>query len=164
MQELELKLEVAPERREKVAQAFAEVRRQRLAARYFDTAEQDLARHGVVVRLRKEGARWVQTAKAGAGHALERLEHSVELPALPGQAMPALDLARHDHTPLARRLRKALGLRRSEPYPPLLAGYETEVQRQAIEVRAARSTVEIAFDRGRAVAGEREAAICELEF
>lgn len=163
MTEFELKLEVPPERREEVVVAFGQARRMRLLARYFDTATGDLARAGVVVRVRKEGGRWVQTAKAGSGRTLERLEHNVAL--RPGAGLtPAVDLARHAGTPVEGRIRKALGLGKEEAFPGLLAVFETDVQRQTLVVQAGRSEIEIAFDRGRVVAGEANAPLCELEF
>lgn len=53
--------------------------RTRLQARYFDTADQRLVADGMVLRLRKEGRRWVQTVKAAGDNALHRLEHNVDL-------------------------------------------------------------------------------------
>jgi inorganic triphosphatase YgiF len=41
--------------------------------------------------------------------------------------------------------------------------YETDVQRQVLEVSSGRSTLELAFDRGRVIAGERQAPLCEVE-
>ena len=42
--------------------------------------------------------------------------------------------------------------------------FETDVERATVEVEEDGSTVEIAFDRGRVVAGPKEAALCEIEF
>lgn len=165
MTEFELKLEVPPERREEVVLAFGQARRMRLLARYFDTASGDLARAGVVVRVRKEGGRWVQTAKAGSGQTLERLEHNVALRAVAAGSTPAVDLARHAGTPVEGRIRQALGLgEHDDAFPALLAVFETDVQRQTMRVQAGRSEIEIAFDRGRVMAGEASAPLCELEF
>src|SRR6218665_3939097 len=54
-------------------------RRTHLQARYFDTPQDDLAAHGVALRLRKEGPRWVQTAKALGDGPVLRLEQNVDL-------------------------------------------------------------------------------------
>ena len=45
-----------------------------LAARYLETADGDLARARVALRLRLEGDAWVQTLKAEGRVALQRLE------------------------------------------------------------------------------------------
>ena len=164
MTEFELKLEVPQDSREQVVLAFGKARRQRLQARYFDTDKLALAQAKIVVRVRKEGSRWVQTAKAPSGNSLERLEHNVPLPRPAAGTMPAVDLSRHTGTPLEARLRKALDLKSGDPFPALSLVFETDVQRQVIGAKAGRSTVEIAFDRGRVAAGERHTPLCELEF
>jgi triphosphatase len=164
MTEFELKLEVPPGRRQEVALAFGKAPRNKLLASYFDTDGFALAQCKVVVRVRKEGSQWVQTAKASSGNSLERLEHNVALPRLPGGAMPALDLSRHAGTPLEARLRAALKLKAGEPYPALVPVHEINVQRQALDIKSGRSMVEVVFDRGRVIAGDRHALLCELEF
>lgn len=164
MTEFELKLEVPQDSREQVVMAFGKARRQRLQARYFDTDEQALAQAHVVVRVRKEGSRWVQTAKAPSSSSLERLEHNVALPRPAAGAMPAVDLSRHAGTPLEAKLRSALDLQPGEPFPALSLVFETDVQRQVMDVKSGRSMVEVAFDRGRVAAGDRHAALCEVEF
>jgi len=81
MTEFELKLEIPPARFKGVKAAVqrGQAAQQRLLARYFDTPDHLLAAQGVVVRLRKEGRQWVQTAKAPGSRTLERLEHNVAL-------------------------------------------------------------------------------------
>ena len=164
MTEFELKLEVPPGRRQEVALAFGNAPRKKLLASYFDTDDFALAQCKVVVRVRKEGSQWVQTAKASSGNSLERLEHNVALPRLPGGALPAVDLSRHAGTPLELRLRAALKLKPGAPYPALVPMYQTSVQRQALDIKSGRSRVEVVFDRGRVIAGDRHALLCELEF
>ncbi|MBC7378573.1 MAG: CYTH and CHAD domain-containing protein [Burkholderiaceae bacterium] len=164
MTEFELKLEVPPGRRQEVALAFGNAPRKKLLASYFDTDDFALAQCKVVVRVRKEGSQWVQTAKASSGNSLERLEHNVALPRLPGGALPAVDLSRHAGTPLELRLRAALKLKPGAPYPALVPMYQTSVQRQALDIKSGRSRVEVVFDRGRVIAGDKQALLCELEF
>ena len=172
MTEFELKLEIPDARREEVVAAFGKARSQRLRARYFDTADGHLARAGIVVRVRKEGSHWVQTGKAAGDSALRRLEHNVALPLVPASEAPAVDLSRHDHTPLGGRIRKALGLRsrdrnsdeHGDGFPPLVAVFETNVLRRTRIAKSGDSVVEIALDQGVVLAGERHLPLYELEF
>jgi triphosphatase len=165
MTEFELKLEIPADR---LAPLLAAIRqgdavRERLRATYFDTGEGALASHGVVVRMRQEGSKWVQTAKAPGSGALERLEHNA--PVTPGVAAmtPAVDLARHDGTPVGQAIRRALELEPGAAFPPLVALYETDVTRLSVTVRHGESEVEVALDEGRIVAGARSAPVRELE-
>ena len=70
MFETELKFQVPPESVAAVRAAMAKAapRRQHLRATYFDTAEGELAKAGIALRLRQEGARRVQTLKARGAH------------------------------------------------------------------------------------------------
>ncbi|MHA4870104.1 CYTH and CHAD domain-containing protein [Duganella sp. PWIR1] len=66
--EIELKLLLAPEDNDKLLQhplLDAPVRVQQLAARYFDTPDLHLMRHGAGLRVRKVDGVWTQTMKAG---------------------------------------------------------------------------------------------------
>ena len=165
MTEFELKLEILPDRLQPVAAAMREGKtgRQRLQARYFDTEEGTLARHGIVLRVRKEGRKWLQTAKGPASGPVERLEHNVALAAAAAGAAPAPDLSRHAGTPVGDKIERALKLKGGAIPPPLVPLYETDVQRLTRSVELGVSTVEIAFDQGRVVAGGRSFPLCELE-
>lgn len=163
MTEIELKFQVPPARRDAVAAAVAgrgeAAVEQRLQAAYFDTEARDLAREGIALRLRREGPRWVQTLKAGSGDALLRHEHNV---ARPGRSAvpPALDPTLHDGTPPGQRLRAVLD---ALPDAPLRCQYRTDVRRRARTLRVRGALLELAFDRGSIVAGERSLLLCELE-
>ncbi|MYN38682.1 CHAD domain-containing protein [Duganella sp. FT109W] len=66
--EVELKLLLAPEHNELVQQhplLGEPARVQQLTARYFDTPDLHLLRHGAGLRVRKVDGEWVQTMKAG---------------------------------------------------------------------------------------------------
>ena len=165
--EIEYKFQIPAERLEAVEAAVlgAPATRTHLQARYFDTEGGDLAAHGVVLRLRKEGSTWVQTAKAMGDGPLHRLEHNVDLgPARKSQPLVALP-ERHAGTPVGERLARVLG-----PHPvPLVEVYATDIWRTSRHEQFAGSTVELALDQGRVLApaadggGPRSAQICELE-
>ena len=163
--EFELKLEIPADRFAQVEAAVREGKasRQHLQARYFDTVNGALARHGIVLRVRKEGRRWVQTAKAPSGGPLNRLEHNVNLLKPTGAAMPAVDLARHAGTPVGDRIMRALGLASGEAFPALVLLYETDVWRLTRNIERAGSVMEIALDIGRVVSGAHSMPLCELE-
>jgi triphosphatase len=70
--EIELKLTLAPQdiprlQRHPLWRAARRIAAQKLYTVYYDTPELDLWRSGLTLRLRKAGARWVQTVKGGGG-------------------------------------------------------------------------------------------------
>jgi triphosphatase len=159
MNEIELKFQVPAARRVQVLRAVATRNSTRvsLRARYFDTAGRDLAQAGLALRVRKEGRRWVQTLKGAGDGIWQRLEHEVVLNA-PARWVPAVDPALHDGTPAGDALRQALG------EGALLPTYGTEVTRTQRLLRTRGCLVELAFDQGALVAGDRRWPLCELEF
>jgi len=164
LHEIELKFVVPPEREAAVERAMraAGARRVRLVAHYHDTAGGDLARHGIALRLRREGRSWVQTVKAAGTSRVARIEHNVVLGRLAGAA-PAIDLHRHDGTAAEALLRAALeaagGL--DAPLPPR---YGVEVRRLIVDVALPEAVVEVVLDQGRLVAGDRVEPLCEVEY
>ena len=119
--------------------------RTRLQARYFDTADQRLAADGMVLRLRKEGRRWVQTVKATGDNALHRLEHNVDL-GTTGPA-PQIDPQRHQGTPVGERLAKLLA-----DGTQLVERQSTDIVRLTRDVRVTGpggAVVEMALDVGK---------------
>lgn len=190
MHEIELKFQVEPAARAAVARAVATstAQRTRLQAVYFDTAGRDLARAGIALRLRREGARWVQTLKA-ADTEMRRLEHEVPLASRSAQP-PALDPALHDGHPAGLRLRAVLaeaGRTRAgaagigaaagptvgpaaDASPagddgpvPLVERFRTDVQRWHRVQRVPGGAVELAYDVGVIIGGGSTVEICELE-
>lgn len=162
MTEFELKLEIPPARLVSVEAALRRgmTRTQRLRARYFDTADGALAAQGVVLRLRKEGRHWVQTAKAPGSRPLERLEHNV---ALGSQTAPLPDLSRHDGTPVGEHIRQALKRQPDTAALDLTLVYQTDMVRLTRTVRARGALVELALDQGHITAGDRTLPVRELE-
>ncbi|PZP99505.1 MAG: inorganic triphosphatase [Variovorax paradoxus] len=140
-------------------------RRTHLQARYFDTPQGDLAAHGVALRLRKEGPRWVQTAKALGDGPVQRLEHNVDLGQMRKSAPLQADPARHADTPVGRRLAHVL----QRAGTPLVEVYGTDIWRATQELQVGASRIEIALDQGRVLAPApdgglpRSAVVCELE-
>ena len=165
MTEFELKFEIPPTSLLRVAAALkvGKISRQRLQARYFDTVDGTLAAHGLVVRMRKEGRRWVQTAKGPSGTLLERLEHNASLGQQPKGVDPAVDLARHAGTPVGKAIANALNLKAGEACPDIAPLYETDVRRITRLVEHDGSVLEIALDQGRILSGNQSLPICELE-
>jgi len=157
--EIELKFQVpaAVAARLRRAVATRSAQTTHLQAIYVETPDDRLCAAGLALRLRKEGRVWVQTLKGSGDGLLERLEHEVPLPAQRGA--PALDLARHDGTPAGARLRAVLA-----DGPPPEALYRTDIQRLHRVARHGRARVEIAFDEGWLIAGDRRVAVCEIEF
>ena len=165
MTEFELKFEVPSAKLKSVAGAVLDGKatRQRLQASYFDTPDGALAQHGIVVRLRKEGRRWVQTAKGPTADLLERLEHNAAPPIQGAGTMPTLDLSRHKGTPVGKAIDKALGVKPGQNYPGLSLLYGTDIQRITRLVPHGASMVEIALDQGRVFLDGQSLAICEIE-
>jgi inorganic triphosphatase YgiF len=162
MHEIELKYQVPAARRAAVDAAVAgrtPAPRQRLQAVYFDTAGRDLAQAGLALRIRREGRRRVQTLKGAGDDGMTRLEHEVALPQAGDDAMA--DPALHAGTPCGDTLARVLG---KADAPALLPVFRTDVRRRARRVRTRQGVVELAFDDGAIVAGERRVPVCELEF
>jgi triphosphatase len=157
--EIEIKLQVPAESlaalQRELARGHCTVTR--LAATYFDTHDAALARCGLVLRLRREGRRWVQALKAPGDGLLERVEHEVDRGA--GRAMPVLDLAAHEDHAAGRALRRAL---ERAPQPPAPV-FSVNVRRQQREVRIGTARIELAFDEGVITAGRSKQPVCELE-
>lgn len=111
MQEIELKF-LVPQSRLKGLMRQAKTKASQtmqMSAHYYDTPEQDLAKRGIGLRIRKEGDEWVQTIKAGGDGLAARLEHNAPLDAEHVQAMleaNALmpDLTIYKHTSIADAL------------------------------------------------------------
>ena len=164
--ELELKFEIPPAAvgalRAEMRQAGA--RAQRLQAIYFDTTDDRLAARRVVVRLRKEGSRWVQTAKASTGDAFRRLEHNAAVATPRGGAEPRLDLARHEGTEVGDAIREALGDSAAGHAPAVLVErFRIDVSRLHRIERSGATVVELALDTGTIRAGRRSTPVCEFE-
>lgn len=160
--ETELKFQIPAAQRVALrrAVATASARSTRLQAVYVETEGRHLAAAGLALRLRKEGRVWVQTLKGRSDGLLTRLEHEVRLP--PQAGLPALDPQRHQGTPAGDALAAALqGAGQGAVLRPL---YRTDIRRLHRRVRFGGASIEIAYDHGWLIAGERKLALCEIEF
>jgi len=157
--EIELKFRIPASRLAAVRRAVATTTAvvEPLAAVYLDTPDQHLAAARMALRLRREGAQWVQTLKAEGASTLQRLEHNVPLP---GSRRPALETHRHDGTEAGEALQRLLA---GAGQPPLQARYATEVQRTRRLLRSGGATIELALDEGCITAGRRRLPMSELE-
>ncbi|MBU3076445.1 CHAD domain-containing protein [Sphingomonas quercus] len=151
--EVELKLDLTPacadavEASSLLADAPRHVQQHAI---YFDTPDRKLARAGFSLRIRRADGRRVQTIKrAGKGAAglFARSEWEREIEG----DTPILD----DATPLRAMLGDAV-----EAIAPVFA---VEIERRIWMVEEGGTTIELAIDRGEAVAGERRAPISEIE-
>ena len=181
--ETELKLQVPAARRAALLKAVATPAAvsTRLQAVYVDTAGRHLAAAGLALRLRKEGRVWVQTLKGRGDGIASRLEHEVRLPSQPG--MPDIVVQRHAGTAAGAALEVAIqsatatriagphatageaDAARATPHDAaLLPVYRTDIRRLHRRVRHAGALIEIAYDRGFIIAGDRRLAVDEIEF
>ncbi|HWA13258.1 MAG TPA: CHAD domain-containing protein [Burkholderiales bacterium] len=158
-QELEFKLAIDPQ----AAAGFWPALRERLPgirparralySAYYDTPDGHLQRHGIALRLRRQGGQWLQTVKRGgeaAGGLHRRLEHEAPVAArLP--SFPAMEDAGIGE--VVAPVREALGV-----------VFTTDFERTSALVRPGAGTViEVALDRGAILADGRREPICEVE-
>ncbi|MGE5336663.1 MAG: CHAD domain-containing protein [Gemmatimonadota bacterium] len=151
--EIELKLAVAakdlPRLRRRLSR-FGAPQVKTLENIYYDTKDFALAGHGMALRVRRIGRRWLQTLKTdNTATALSR-RGEWEMPAPRGR----LDVARFAGTPLDALLRKR---------PALKIGprFQTRFERTLWTTRE--GAIEIALDEGEISAADRAAPIRELE-
>ena len=123
-----------------------------LVAHYFDTADGRLAASKAALRVRREGDRWVQTAKAIdlPRGPIVRLEHNVDLGPVQGDAVPQPDWRLHADAPVGPLLARVIG------DAPLQPTYGTEIARVVRRLSHGDSEVELALDRGRIVARQAD--------
>lgn len=159
-QEIELKLAIAPEQAARLGRhpllrhaASGRPVTRSMYGIYYDTPGRDLQRIGASLRLRREGARWVQTLKGGGRaegglHARQELETRVSGPFL-------------DHAILESALADQLDAATLAQLQPI---FVTEFKRRIRRlVPAAGMAIELCTDTGQVTASDRSTPICELE-
>jgi triphosphatase len=128
---------------------------QALVAIYFDTPRFSLWRQGIVLRLRRERGRWVQTVK-GRGALDAGLHRRIEATSRARSAVP--DLEGIPDPDLRKRVSQIIGAKRLVPI------FRVEVLRDTrIVSPAPGSGIEVSIDRGSVVAGASRVAISEVE-
>ncbi|MBS0444811.1 MAG: CYTH and CHAD domain-containing protein [Proteobacteria bacterium] len=161
MHEIELKFQIPAAQRRRVEAAVAgrqRAHRLHLQACYVDTPARLLARHGMALRLRREGRQWVQTLKGPAADGMTRVEHNVARGA--GSTTPPVDPVLHAGVPLGARLIELLA---AQAEAPLTVLYRTDIRRRTRLVRTRGGSVELAYDVGHILAGDDKLPVCELE-
>jgi triphosphatase len=159
-QEIEIKLSVDPEHARRLWGVLArhdhrKPASRRLLSAYYDTPDRRLQNGGVVLRLRREGNRWIQTVKSAgiaAGGLHRRAEHETEVPVqLPN--FPAMIEAGFGKLVADKQTREALQV-----------AFTSEFRRSSTLIRPRAGTIiEVSLDRGAIAAGERRDPICEIE-
>lgn len=127
---------------------------QRLRTIYFDTPDFRLASHGIALRVRRLGRRWVQTLKTEgekSGGLSQRLELETAV------AGPQPDFSRLPAETVDSLVKKKWRAR-------LVPVYETRFLRTAWNLRTPDgSRVELALDTGEILAGRKSEPLCEVE-
>lgn len=160
-QEIELKLAVAPADANALWQVLAarhpglKPASQALFTAYYDTPDARLKQHGVALRLRREGGRWIQAVKrAGiaAGGLHQRSEHEVEVAAqLP--SFPAMADAGIGDLVADEKVREGLHV-----------AFTTEFTRTSAILRPSPTLqIEVALDQGFIAAAGRRDPLSEIE-
>jgi inorganic triphosphatase YgiF len=155
--EIELKLEceggdLAELGRHPFLQAEAPETSHLLASTYYDTADGDLRKAGLTLRVRRDGDAFIQTVKAAATAPglFDRSEWEAPV------AGDAPDLAPLAETPVP-------GVLEAAGTPDLAPAFATLVQRRARAVRYGASQIEVAFDEGRIETPNGDTPLWELE-
>lgn len=163
--EIELKLVVEPDHLTRLAAwlrhrpaSFPATAAKHLESRYFDTSDHRLASLGVALRVRRIGDSFIQTLKAtseGGGAHTVRGEWECAVAGM---------------TPELDRIVEPEALDRLGPILPeeLEPVFTTEVERHIVLVEqpvpdATPSIIEVAFDAGKIIAGDRTEPIAEIE-
>ena len=159
-QEIELKLEL-PE------QALAQLTRSPLLEKvrttsqrsaslvsvYYDTESGKLRRHGLTLRVRHVGRRYIQTVKLEGTNKSALMDRGEWEHSIAG-GKPNLKLAR-DTGPKSIFNKKV-----QAKLKPL---FETRVRRKTYPIRSGGSEIELTIDKGTVASGRRSAPICEVE-
>ncbi|MEX2298687.1 MAG: CYTH domain-containing protein, partial [Dongiaceae bacterium] len=159
-QEFELKLHlpeghVAAFHREPLLQRLARgpVATRNLRSIYFDTAERDLSKAGVALRVRRVNRRWIQTIKLPVPTASAQVHEEIE--ALVRGAVPELGARERDL--FARACDAAID---PAAFAPI---FETRIRRTIWPLRFEETDIELVYDRGLVEADGREERISEIE-
>jgi inorganic triphosphatase YgiF len=123
-----------------------------IVSRYYDTPAYELFERGISLRLRRRGARWLQTVK-GAGEAAAGMHRRTEYEWPLSRA--GLDPAKLAETPWAELFAKASGR--------LATVFTTEVKRTERALKFDDGRAPLSFDQGAVRASRNRAPLCEIE-
>ncbi|WP_298242135.1 CYTH and CHAD domain-containing protein [uncultured Bradyrhizobium sp.] len=125
--------------------------RKHLKSVYYDTPQRTLRRNGLSLRVRQNGARFVQTVKTeAADDPLRRGEWEASVPSLAPDFALAMPF-------FPEKLRGSLQTH------PLEAVFTADIHRHARMIDLPTGVVEVAFDQGRLTAGDRSLPVSEIE-
>lgn len=155
--EIELKLAVSPEVAEKFPHFLSEfnIVEQKslfLGNTYYDYPDHFLAKQKMGLRVRQEEGAFTLTLKTNGkvvGGLHSRPEYNLPLSG--------------NEIPTSEQLRALYDFEQL-PIAPLQAIFSTDFHRTLWLVEFQQSQIEVAFDQGKILAGEREQPICEIEF
>ncbi|HZD26014.1 MAG TPA: CYTH domain-containing protein, partial [Alphaproteobacteria bacterium] len=160
-EEVELKLALAPGgvqalRRSALWSSLQGAAERRLTSTYYDTGKRDLLAQDYSLRVRRQGGRFIQTLKAGAGRRTPGLFRRGEWEGPLHDATPDPALIVDGKVP--RRIRD---LRPAQLQPVL----STRIHRRLRSLRDGPTMVELALDTGAVLGadGTQRQPICELE-
>lgn len=158
--EIELKLRLQPARLQQalalpLLAAARGARTQKLFATYFDTPALDLWHNRIVLRVRREGGRWVQAVKVG-GSVASGVHTRLEMETVIRDARP--DVSVLPREPVTKILRSQ---KIADTLVPVLS---TEISRSVRLLEPVPGVlIEVAIDRGVIRSGRRRETVCELE-
>ena len=162
--EIELKLALVKGSLARMRRAIGDVDLEETAIEdvYFDTPDACLRRRGLVLRLRRDGDRWLQTLKAASnGHSVVPVRGEWEVALSARKSAPALDLELFEITPLRVLLRAGLEA------DALVPVFRTRILRQRGIMLHGTSQIEVALDRGelraRVEGQKRRQSVAEVE-
>jgi len=161
MVEVELKFQIPEARRNALLKALDPKKSEiiQLKAKYYDTSERLLSQHGVALRQRLEGTRWIQTLKAAGKSHLHRFEHNHDLGEL--EQAPQLDLSIYAQDAEAQHiLKNALG----EAQDQLKLQFETDIQRTFRVIHFEETEIEVSLDVGAVRTETAHSEVHEVEF
>lgn len=161
MVEVELKFQIPEARRNALLKALDPKKSKiiQLKAKYYDTEKRLLSQHGVALRQRLEGTRWIQTLKAAGKSHLHRFEHNYDLGEL--EQAPQLDLSIYEHDAEAQQiLKNAL----QDSQEPLKLQFETDIQRTFRVIHFQETDIEVSLDVGEVRTGTAQREMHEVEF
>ncbi|MGE8559543.1 MAG: inorganic triphosphatase [Acinetobacter sp.] len=161
MVEVELKFQIPEARRNALLKALDPKKSEiiQLKAKYYDTEQRLLSQHGVALRQRLEGTRWIQTLKAAGKSHLHRFEHNYDLGEL--EQAPQLDLSIYANDAEAQQiLKNAL----ADSQEQLKLQFETDIQRTFRVIQFEETDIEVSLDIGEVRTTTEQREVHEVEF